>query len=168
MFRPSPYIATLLFLVAAAGPAASQAPTDAQKNAVRAACRSDFQAHCANVAPGGQASFACLQQNYSSLSAPCQGAVGAIAGGHSTAAPAPSQPAAPNAQQPYAATPAPAPHPANPRAEGSIVAQACRYDYREFCRGMRPGGGAVLECLKANGPSLSPPCRGALMSLRAH
>jgi hypothetical protein len=167
MFRPYRYIAGFLFLLAGAGPAASQAPTDAQKNAIRSACRSDYQAHCANVAPGGQASFACLQQNYSSLSAPCQNAVGAIAGGPPSAPSSPGS-ASTSTQQPQASTHAPPPHPANPRAEAAIVARACRFDYREFCRGIRPGGGEVLQCLKANGPSLSPPCREALMSLRAH
>ena len=59
-------------------PAFSQAPTDAQRSAIRSECRSDYQAHCASVPPGGAASLQCLQQNMSSLSPSCQTAVRAV------------------------------------------------------------------------------------------
>src|SRR3982074_2343963 len=56
-------------------PAYSQAPTDAQRSAIRSACRADYEAHCASVPPGGEASLQCLQKNMSSLSPSCQPAV---------------------------------------------------------------------------------------------
>ena len=69
-------LVTAIFMVAT--PAHSQAPTDAQRNAIRSACRADYQAHCASVPPGGEASLQCLQKNMSSLSSGCQGAVRAV------------------------------------------------------------------------------------------
>src|ERR1035438_2874111 len=59
-------LATILCAIAA--PAFSQAPTDAQRSAIRSACRADYEAHCASVPPGGMASLQCLQQNMSSRS----------------------------------------------------------------------------------------------------
>lgn len=69
-------LVTAIFMVAT--PAHSQAPTDAQRNAIRSACRADYQAHCASVPPGGEASLQCLQKNMSSLSSGCQSAVRAL------------------------------------------------------------------------------------------
>ncbi len=38
-------------------------PRRRRQSAIRSACRADYQANCAGVPPGGQASLACLQQN---------------------------------------------------------------------------------------------------------
>jgi hypothetical protein len=65
-------------MLAAAAPALSQAPTDAQRSAIKSQCRSDYIAHCSSVPPGGEASLQCLQKNMASLSAGCQGAVRAV------------------------------------------------------------------------------------------
>src|ERR1700719_2297827 len=100
-------LATAMFMVAT--PAFSQAPTDAQRSAIRSACRSDYQAHCASIPPGGAASLQCLQQNMSSLSSSCQTAVRAV---EPPAAPkSESAPAAPKAES------APAADTAKPAAE---------------------------------------------------
>src|SRR5258707_11603547 len=136
------FIVTALFAVAT--PAFSQAPTDAQRNAIRSACRSDYEAHCASVPPGGAAALQCLQKNMSSLSSSCQTAVRAV---ETPAAPkAASTPsAAPNAEPaPAAATAAPA----APKAAASTTAKktsqaqvaairgACRSDYQKNCAGV--------------------------------
>src|SRR5580698_4817245 len=68
----------MAILIATASPAFSQAPTDAQRSAIRAQCRSDYQANCASVPPGGMASLQCLQKNMSNLSPGCQAAVRAV------------------------------------------------------------------------------------------
>src|SRR5882762_6219818 len=91
------FIVSALFAVAT--PALSQAPTDAQRNAIRSECRSDYEAHCASVPPGGAASLQCLQKNMSSLSSSCQTAVRAV-----------EPAAAPKAES----APAPAAEPAKP------------------------------------------------------
>src|ERR1700704_1513700 len=86
------FIVTALFAVAA--PAFSQAPTDAQRNAIRSECRSDYETHCASVPPGGAASLQCLQKNMSSLSSGCQTAVRAVEAPAAAAPKAESAPAA--------------------------------------------------------------------------
>jgi hypothetical protein len=83
MIRTSGRVAALWAIVAGAIsatalPAFSQAPTDAQRSAIRSACRSDYIAHCSSVPPGGMASLQCLQKNMSSLSSSCQTAVRAV------------------------------------------------------------------------------------------
>ena len=65
-------------LLAATAPASSQAPTDAQRAAIKSQCRSDYIAHCSSIPPGGAASLQCLQKNMASLSASCQSAVKSV------------------------------------------------------------------------------------------
>jgi hypothetical protein len=59
-------------------PAFAQAPSDAQRAAIRSACRSDYIAHCSSVPPGGLESLQCLQKHMSSLAPGCQSAVRAV------------------------------------------------------------------------------------------
>lgn len=42
--------------------------------------------------------------------------------------------------------------------------EACADDVQKLCKDVQPGGGRVLKCLKDNSKSLSPECRGKLMS----
>jgi hypothetical protein len=77
MFRPSLVAGCLIALTLS--PALAQQPTQAQRDAVRASCRSDFMANCASVQPGGKEALECLLHNDSKLSAPCRSAVNAIA-----------------------------------------------------------------------------------------
>ena len=182
-------IATSLIVIA--NPAAAQQPTTAQRDAIRSACRSDYEAHCASVPTGGKPALMCLQKNMASLSPDCQKAVNAI--GKSSAAPAtapkssaatPS--AAPPAQAATGAAPAPAAPPASgapsqatvgaapmapppaltPRQELRLVRLSCGTDYRTYCGSVPLGGGRVAQCLRANSASLSPNCQSALMGLR--
>jgi hypothetical protein len=67
-------------------PAAAQQPSAAQTNAVRQACRADFQAHCAGVPTGGSAAISCLQSHLAALTPSCQQAVRAVAAGAAPAA----------------------------------------------------------------------------------
>src|SRR5882762_8918269 len=137
-------IVTALFAVAT--PAFSQAPTDAQRSAIRSECRSDYEAHCASVPPGGEASLQCLQKNMSSLSSSCQTAVRAVE------APAAAAPAAPKTDAaPAAAGAKPATTTAAPKTESkpaaatatppssaqvSAIRSACRSDYPKVCAGV--------------------------------
>jgi hypothetical protein len=81
-------------------PTAAQQPTQAQRDAVRTACRSDFMANCASVQPGGKDALECLLRNEPTLSAPCRSAVNAIA----TAAPGAAAPAPPASPPPSEAS----------------------------------------------------------------
>ena len=46
---------TVIFATTA--PALSQAPTQAQRDAIKSECRSDYMAHCSSIPPGGEASL---------------------------------------------------------------------------------------------------------------
>lgn len=70
-------LATGILAITAAS-ASAQMPTEAQKEALRSDCRSDFIAHCKGVSPGGIEAFDCLVKNESSLSEACQAAVKAV------------------------------------------------------------------------------------------
>ncbi len=166
---------------ATAMPAFSQAPTDAQRSAIRSACRSDYMAHCSSVPPGGMASLQCLQKNMSSLSSGCQSAVRAVepaaeAEPKAEAKPeskpeakpesAPAAASAPPAEKPAAAAApkaaAAAPSKKPSSAQVAAVRSACRSDYMAHCSSVPTGGAAALNCLKQNKSSLSAGCQQAV------
>jgi Cysteine rich repeat len=183
-------LAVTLFM--AVTPAFSQAPTDAQRAAIRAQCRSDYQAHCSSIPPGGMASLQCLQQNMSSLSPGCQGAVRAVeAPAEPKAESAPAAPpkaeTAPSAAREEGgpakpttetAAPAAAPKAAAPKetakpaantaakkpssAQIAAIRSACRSDYQNVCAGVPTGGAAALQCLEKNKSKVSANCEKAV------
>src|SRR6202795_3100569 len=170
-------ITTVIF--ASLAPAFSQAPTDAQRSTIRSECRSDYQAHCASVPPGGAASLQCLQKNMSSLSSGCQTAVRAVEAPAAAAPKAESAPAAaPKTESaPAAATAKPAETAAPaaaPKAAASTAAKkpsdaqvaairgACRSDYQKVCAGVPTGGAPALQCLEKNKSKLSGNCQQAV------
>jgi hypothetical protein len=159
--------ATAIMLLAVAMPALSQAPTDAQRNAIRSECRADYEANCASIPPGGAASLQCLQKNMSSLSPGCQSAVRAIeapAAPKAETAPAatPAKPAAETAASaaPKAAASTSARKPSN--AQTAAIRSACRSDYQKNCAGVPTGGAAALQCLEKNKSKLSAGCQQAV------
>lgn len=192
MVRVSAHAAAIWAIVAVtalatAFPAFSQAPTDAQRSAIRSACRSDYIAHCSSVPPGGMASLQCLQKNMSSLSSSCKAAVNAIeapaepkadakppeAKSPETKPPEPKPEAKPEAaptEKPAAATaPAPAPKAAASTtgkkpssAQAAAIRSACRSDYMAHCASVPTGGAAALNCLKQNKSKLSANCQQAV------
>lgn len=157
--------------------ALAQKLSQAQINAMRQSCRSDYMAHCSSVPTGGAPALNCLKQNFSNLSPPCQSAVKAIAPDTpaaavsntsptraAPAAPAPSPSAAPVVAAPPRAT-------AKPNSAGASkpnqvqlrnVRQGCGADYRIHCAGIPPGGAASIACLKRNVRTLSGACQQAL------
>jgi len=169
---------TAALMLAVATPSFAQ-PTEAQKEAVKSACRSDFMAHCSSVQPGGEAALQCLAKNMSSLSSGCQSAVKAIeASAEPKSEPAKSETA------PAAAAPAAAPKTetakpaAEPKGESkpaattaakkptdaqiSAIRGACRSDYPKVCAGVPTGGAPALECLEKNKARVSAGCGKAL------
>ena len=171
-------MATVMFGLAA--PAFSQAPTDAQRSAIRSNCRSDYQAHCASIPPGGAASLQCLQKNMASLSPGCQGAVQAVeptaapkAEAAPAAAPKEESAAAPPAESAPAATAKPATETAAPAAASTgarkpssaqiaAIRSSCRSDYQRVCAGVPTGGSAALQCLEKNKAKVSSSCQQAV------
>jgi hypothetical protein len=164
-------------LFATATGAFAQAPTEAQKSAIRSACRSDFMAHCSSVTPGGVEAYQCLQSHMSSLSSGCQSAVRAVepaAAPKTEAEPAKSEPAksepakteaAPAAEPAAKPAAAAAPKAAAKQpssAQVSAVKSACRADYPKVCASVPPGGAPALECLEKNKARVSAACAKAV------
>jgi hypothetical protein len=133
MFRPFMLAGALLAF--SLHSAASQQPTQAQRDAIRASCRSDFMANCASVTPGGKEALECLLRNQAKLSPACNSAVSAIAApAPAAAAPAPSAPA-PAAAEPAAAS-EPAPKAAASQEASTIswrIAPGSSRATRSFC-----------------------------------
>jgi hypothetical protein len=156
------------------GPSALQAaPTQAQQQAIRSSCQSDYRSYCASVPTGGSAALQCLEKNLAKLSASCQQAVQAATGSASTTAPAGSAPAE-TATAPATTTPPAAAAPAakgpvivvlQPGQEIALMRRACGADYREHCSGIALGGGRAVQCLVSHASSLSGTCKGALSKL---
>jgi hypothetical protein len=141
-------------IIATAAPAFAQAPSQAQRDAIKSQCRSDYIAHCSSVPPGGEASLQCLQKNMSSLSSSCQSAVRAVeAPAAATAKPA-------DTAAPKAAAAAPAGQPSS--AQVSAIRSACRSDYPKVCAGVPTGGAPALQCLEKNKAKLSAGCEKAV------
>lgn len=164
-------------ILAVATPSFAQ-PTEAQKDAVKSACRSDFMAHCSSVQPGGEAALQCLAKNMSSLSSGCASAVKAIeASAAPKSEPAKSEPAkseaAPAAAPKTGASeskseskPAATSAAKKPTdAQVSAIRSACRSDYPKVCAGVPTGGAPALECLEKNKAKVSATCGKALAAV---
>jgi hypothetical protein len=175
-----------------ATPAFSQAPTDAQRAAIKSQCRNDYMAHCASVPPGGKEALQCLQKNMSSLSSSCQTAVRAVSAPSETAAEPAAAPAKP-ATEPTAAAPKAEPAAEAPKAEPATatpkaavssapasstakkpssaqvaaIRGACRNDYQKVCAGVPTGGAAALQCLETNKARVSAGCQKAVAAAPA-
>lgn len=160
MSRLSLLSAAVLF----AGVASAQAPTEEQRNAIRAECRSDFMAQCSGVTPGGMEALTCLQQHSATLSAGCKKAVSAVSKPKSTSVePSPAAPATTGAVTPAPATGAPAHQPT--QAQRNAVKSACQRDFMAQCSGVTPGGAEALSCLQQHNAALSAPCQQAVAAL---
>jgi hypothetical protein len=153
-------------------PGEMQRPSPEQISAVRAACRSDFMAHCRGVQPGSAEALQCLQQNSAQLSGSCRGAVAAIGGGGGGAPPPGDESGPPGAAPPGApgpavgAAPPPGPMPMLAPGEAMFVMRACRMDRYRLCGDVPPGGGRILMCLAENAANVSPGCASALAAAR--
>jgi hypothetical protein len=183
MFKNTRTAALLVIAFAAATPALAQMPTEAQREAIKTDCRSDYIAHCSSVPPGGEASLQCLQKNMASLSGACATAVRAVeAPANAAAAPQ----GAPAAKQETKTEPAPTAEPAKPAAAAppaaastkaasapagkpssaqiAAIKSSCRSDYPKVCASVPPGGAAALECLEKNKAKLSAACEKAVVA----
>ncbi|MBY5572071.1 hypothetical protein HFO55_33715 [Rhizobium leguminosarum] len=145
-----------------AGVASAQAPTEEQRNAIRAECRSDFIAQCSGVTPGGIEALTCLQQHSATLSAGCRKAVSAVSKPKSTSAePAPAAPATTGATSPALGAAAHQPT----QVQRNAVKSACQRDFMAQCSGVTPGSTEALGCLQQHNAALSAPCQQAVAAL---
>jgi hypothetical protein len=164
----------LLTLTGAVVPLAAQQLTDAQRSAIKSACRGDYQNVCASVPPGTKESLQCLVQHSDQVSSGCRAALAPATGGPSatatassatasSAAPAAGSVPASGAGAAAAAAPAAA-HPLSPREEAMAVRSKCGADFQKLCSGVLLGGGRAAACLRAHASELTPGCRAALTS----
>ncbi len=160
-----------IILLAITSPAFAQAPSQAQRDAIKTQCRSDYIAHCSSVPPGGEASLQCLQKNMSSLSSGCAGAVRAVEApaaapkaAEPTPATTPRTESTPPAAKPATATAAPKAAAMKQPSSAQIAAirSACRGDYPKVCKGVPTGGAPALQCLETNKAKLSAGCEKAV------
>ncbi|WP_299809058.1 hypothetical protein [Tardiphaga sp.] len=163
-----------IILLAITSPAFAQAPSQAQRDAIKTQCRSDYIAHCSSVPPGGEASLQCLQKNMSGLSSGCAGAVRAVEA--PTAAPKAAEPtpaatprteSTPPAAKPATVTAAPKAATMKQPSSAQIAAirSACRGDYPKVCKGVPTGGAPALQCLETNKAKLSAGCEKAVSAV---
>lgn len=162
---------TTITLLTITSSAFAQAPSQAQRDAIKTQCRSDYIAHCSSVPPGGEASLQCLQKNMSSLSSACAGAVRAVEApaaapkaAEPTPAATPKTEATPSAAKPAATTAAPKAAAMKQPSSAQIAAirSACSSDYPKVCKGVPTGGAPALQCLEANKAKLSAGCEKAV------
>ena len=173
MFRYLAFAGLLLVLLH--DQAAAQQPTEAQRDAIRAACRSDFMANCSGVQPGSRDAFECLLRNDAKLSPSCQAAVNAAAPkpAEPAAAAAPAAPAnsetAPPATKVEHAPPGIQVAPTDAQSDQlKSVQQACTLnDFVAHCSWIAPNNPEILLCLKSNAADLSPNCQAAVQALPA-
>jgi hypothetical protein len=177
MFRFFTFTGLLLTLLS--NQVAAQQPTQAQRDAIRAACRAHFMANCSGAEPGGKEAFECLLRNDAKLLPSCQAAVNA-------AAPKPAEPAAAAPVAPASAAPANSETaPPATKVERALpgiqvapteaqndqlksVQQACTLnDFVAHCSWIAPGNPEILLCLKGNAADLSPNCQAAVQALPA-
>jgi len=163
----------------------AQAPSEAQREAIKSNCRNDYIAHCSSIPPGGAASLECLQKNMSSLSASCASAVRAVEAPAAAktaeepkaepknetktqikteikAEPKETAPAAGEAAKPVAEPKAASVTKKPSQAQISAVKSNCRSDYPKVCAGVPTGGEAALECLEKNKAKVSAACAKAV------
>ncbi|HML13923.1 MAG TPA: cysteine rich repeat-containing protein [Xanthobacteraceae bacterium] len=140
----------------APAPAARARPNREQMIAIFRSCRGDMREYCAGGEGGPGSRIKCLRDNAANLSADCQQALAAIVSG------APAGPAAPAAPPPAIER---RERPESPREAMFLIRTSCGGDVRAYCRGVEPGGGRIIRCLRENAANLSPACQDAVMSL---
>ena len=158
--------------IAAAATLTAQQLTDAQRSAIKSACRGDYQNVCASVAPGTKEALQCLVQHNQQVSPGCRDALApatatASAAPASGAAPAATAGSATGAASASGAASAPGGVPAprlSPREEAHVLRSQCGADFQKLCPSVPLGGGRGVGCLRAHAADLTPGCRQALMS----
>ena len=154
----------LLTLIGAVAPLAAQQLTDAQRSAIKSACRGDYPNVCASVPAGTKDALQCLVQHSAQVSPGCRDALApAAAAGTAPASTSAAAAAAPaTAAAPAAAAAPPAAH--SPREEAHALRAHCGGDFQKFCSNVQLGGGQGVACLRAHAADLTPGCRQTLMS----
>jgi cysteine rich repeat protein len=149
-----------LLLLGSCASLGAQQLTEAQRSAIKSACRGDYQKVCASVPPGTKDSLQCLVQHSAEVSAGCRDALAPAASSSTAAATAPAASAA----APAAAPAASGGQPLSARQEAHLLRSQCGSDFQKYCSNVQVGGGRGVSCLRAHQAELTPACRSALPS----
>jgi len=148
----------------------AQQPAQAQRDAIRSACRSDFITNCSGVQPGGKDALDCLTRHSAKLSSSCKVAVEAVSPTQQVT-PAKIEPAAPAAPTAKSEPPPASRAPAGAQSQEDqlkAVRQVCTLnDFMSHCSWIAPTNPELLLCLKGNASELSPACQAVVQSLPA-
>jgi|SRR5580704_2615731 hypothetical protein len=96
------------------------------------------------------------------------GGIGSVALAWRPGRPPPGPPPVAGYPPPAAGYPPPAasagyaPGPAQAPRRSAAFMQACYQERQQFCSGVAPGGGRIVQCLRSHAPELSPNCNTAL------
>jgi hypothetical protein len=168
MRRPTRVVIGLLTATCACAGLAAQQLTDAQRSAIKSACRGDYQNVCASVPPGTKDSLQCLVQHSDQVSSGCRAA---LAPATASAGAAPNSSSAAAAAAPAAtasaATNAPPARQLSPREQAHVLRSSCGGDFQKFCSNVPLGGRRGVACLREHAADLTPGCRTALTSAAA-
>ena len=168
MRRLTSVVIGLLTLTATGAELLAQQLTDAQRSAIKSACRSDYQNVCANVPTGTKDSLQCLVQHSDQVSAGCRNALApAVASAGTAPASSSAAAAAPAAATASAGATTPPAHPLTPREQAHALRTQCGGDFQKFCPNVPLGGGRGVACLRQHAADLTPGCRSALTSAAA-
>jgi len=168
MRRFTSVVIALLALDGAVAPLVAQQLTDAQRSAIKSACRGDYPNVCASVPPGTKDSLQCLVQHNDQVSAGCRDALApATAGAGSPPASSAAAAAAPASATAAAAATTPPAHQLSPREQAHVLRTKCSGDFQKFCSNVQLGGRRGVACLREHAADLTPGCRGALTSAAA-
>jgi hypothetical protein len=130
------------------------APSPQETAAVRANCAGDHQAFCPSAPPGSGADVSCLMRHAARLSSACQMTIGTPGASIAAPGPGPAVTSPDNRPPPDAAL--------SPREATRVLTTSCNGDFERLCRGIRPGGGEAIACLKNHAPALTVGCKEAL------
>ena len=167
MRRLTSVVIGLLTLTATGAELLAQQLTDAQRSAIKTACRSDYQNVCPNVQPGMKDSLQCLLQHRGQVSSGCRDALAPAAASAGPAASSGAAAAAAPAASTAATATTPPAHPLTPREQAHVLRSQCGGDLQKFCANVQLGGGRGVACLRQHAAELTPGCRGALQSAAA-
>ncbi len=130
--------AALAFALITAPAMAEEAVKAPPQHPMRA-CHEDVQKFCKDVKPGHGAIAECLKTHEAELSAPCK-----------------------EEHEKMAAMGQ------KMKAEHKAMIEACKADEEKFCKDVKPGHGALGECMRTHEADLSAPCKEAREKMPHH
>jgi hypothetical protein len=119
---------------------ADNQPRDDRARQMVTACGTDMRKLCADIEPGEGRKARCLVDRKTELSVRCRSFLQGLPVWSSEGAPP----------------------------EGKKILAKCEQDMKKFCKGVEPGEGRIVQCLRAQQSGISSTCRSLLTELEQH